>query len=72
MQEMFVNFAVLWSPFNLVSSRESVSQIPNLILSDLSPLGHVELLSRSLVCNVLKVDGVFVRELPCSISSILG
>lgn len=63
MQEVFVNFAVLENSRNSIQAKDFVRRIPNLILSDLSPLRYIELLSRGLVCDVFKVDCVFVRKL---------
>ena len=37
--------------------------MPDLILPDLSSLGYIELLGRSLVCDVVEVDIVLVRKL---------
>ena len=66
MDEMFVNFAALENPMKLDSSGGFVMHVPDLILSNLSSLRHTELLGRSPVRDVVKVDVVFVRKLrPC-------
>ena len=63
MQEIFVNFAALENPLNSIREKSFVRQIPNLIFSNPSPLRYIKLLSRSPVCDVFEVDGVFVRKL---------
>jgi len=75
MEDMFVNFAALENPMKLDSSSGLVIYVPDLILSDLSSLRYNELLGRSPVHDIVKVDVVFVCKLrpcvsfyPCTIS----
>lgn len=66
MEEMFVNFAALENAMKLDLSSRFVMYVPDLVLSDLSSLGHTELLGWSPVRDIIKVDVVFVRKLrPC-------
>lgn len=66
MEEMFVNFAALENPMKLGSSSGFVMYLPDLILPDFSSLRYIELLCRSPVRDIVKVDVVFVRKLrPC-------
>jgi hypothetical protein len=63
MEEIFVNFAALGNLVKPTSGSKDCGGIPNLILSDLSSLRHIELLSWSLIRDIVKVDVIFVRKL---------
>jgi hypothetical protein len=63
MEEIPVNLAALQGTVKSNQTKNSMSKIPDLIFTEISSLGYVEFLSRSSVCDVVKVDVVLVRKL---------